>query len=125
MYNVFSHALGGVVFFLIIYSCLGGEPSCSDMVMFSEQYLAAVDPQSSDCLPMSGEDTGLEALASPQAGYLGKVSEAHASSHCCHMRKDESHLEQNTVTLQYHSKFQTYTMEIFDSKRRKYNYDMS
>ncbi|KAF6722168.1 SUMO-specific isopeptidase USPL1 [Oryzias melastigma] len=53
------------------------------MVMFSEQYLAAVDPQSSDCLPMSGEDTGLEALASPQAGYLGKVQERASSlDHC-------------------------------------------
>lgn len=27
-------------------------------------------------LPMTGEDTGLEVLASPLAGYLGKVSRA-------------------------------------------------
>uniref|UniRef100_A0A3Q2ZXS1 Ubiquitin specific peptidase like 1 n=1 Tax=Kryptolebias marmoratus TaxID=37003 RepID=A0A3Q2ZXS1_KRYMA len=33
---------------------------------------------------MTGEDTGLEALASPQAGYLGKVSDERAESleHC-------------------------------------------
>lgn len=32
--------------------------------------------KSNNCLSMTGEDTGLEALASPQAGYLGKVSGA-------------------------------------------------
>uniref|UniRef100_A0A3B3BZT5 Ubiquitin specific peptidase like 1 n=1 Tax=Oryzias melastigma TaxID=30732 RepID=A0A3B3BZT5_ORYME len=31
---------------------------------------------------MSGEDTGLEALASPQAGYLGKVKRASSLDHC-------------------------------------------
>lgn len=77
-------------FSYIIHSNLGAEPSCCDMVMFSEQHLVAVEPKRSDCLPMTDGDTGLEALASPQAGYLGKVSEAPASSHCCHMRKDES-----------------------------------
>lgn len=37
-----------------------------------------MDPKSSSRLPMTGEDTGLGALASPLAGYLGKVSRAHA-----------------------------------------------
>ncbi|XP_023818146.1 SUMO-specific isopeptidase USPL1 [Oryzias latipes] len=62
---------------------LGAEPSCCDMVMFSEQHLVAVEPKRSDCLPMTDGDTGLEALASPQAGYLGKVQERAASlDHC-------------------------------------------
>lgn len=37
-----------------------------------------MDQKSSTGLPMTGEDTGLGALASPLAGYLGKVSRAHA-----------------------------------------------
>lgn len=63
-----------------------------------------MDQKSRNGLPMTGEDTGLEALASPLAGYLGKVSRTHVSSHCCHLRKAELNLK-NTVTGQYQSKF--------------------
>ncbi|PWA23010.1 SUMO-specific isopeptidase USPL1 [Gambusia affinis] len=49
------------------------------MVICSEQHRAAVEPRSDSCLPM----TGLEALASPQAGYLGKVQERAASLEDC------------------------------------------
>lgn len=35
-----------------------------------------MDQKSRSGLPMTGEDTGLEVLASPLAGYLGKVSRA-------------------------------------------------
>ncbi|XP_024862095.1 SUMO-specific isopeptidase USPL1 [Kryptolebias marmoratus] len=54
------------------------------MVLFFEWHRTAVDPKtSSSCLSMTGEDTGLEALASPQAGYLGKVQErAESLEHC-------------------------------------------
>lgn len=37
-----------------------------------------MDQKCSSGLPVTGEDTGLGALASPLAGYLGKVSRAHA-----------------------------------------------
>ncbi|XP_008275563.1 SUMO-specific isopeptidase USPL1 isoform X2 [Stegastes partitus] len=53
------------------------------MVVFSEWHRTAVDPKSSSCLPMTGEDTGLGALASPLAGYLGKVQGRAASLECC------------------------------------------
>ncbi|XP_040005618.1 SUMO-specific isopeptidase USPL1 [Xiphias gladius] len=53
------------------------------MVIFFEWHRAAVDEKSSSGLPMTGEDTGLGALASPLAGYLGKVQERAASlEHC-------------------------------------------
>lgn len=43
-----------------------------------------MDPNSrSSCLPITGEDTGLEALASPLAGYLGKVQGRAASLDYC------------------------------------------
>lgn len=64
------------MFFLI--SSFGREPGCSDMVIFFEWHRTAVDQKSNCGLPMTGEDTGLGALASPLAGYLGKVSKAHA-----------------------------------------------
>lgn len=35
-----------------------------------------MEQKSSSGLPMTGEDTGLGALASPLVGYLGKVSRA-------------------------------------------------
>lgn len=35
-----------------------------------------MDQKSSSGLPMTGEDTGLGALALPLVGYLGKVSRA-------------------------------------------------
>lgn len=44
------------------------------MVIYVDKQRAAVEPRSDTCLPMTGEGTGLEALASQQAGYLGKVS---------------------------------------------------
>lgn len=37
-----------------------------------------MDQKNGSGVPMTGEDTGLGALASPLAGYLGKVSRAHA-----------------------------------------------
>ncbi|XP_074527644.1 SUMO-specific isopeptidase USPL1 isoform X2 [Halichoeres trimaculatus] len=43
----------------------------------------AMDRMSSCAVPLSGEDTGLEALASPLAGYLGKIQERAASLDCC------------------------------------------
>uniref|UniRef100_A0A3Q4H6Q3 SUMO-specific isopeptidase USPL1-like n=1 Tax=Neolamprologus brichardi TaxID=32507 RepID=A0A3Q4H6Q3_NEOBR len=47
------------------------------MVIYCGWHRTAMDPNSrSSCLPITGEDTGLEALASPLAGYLGKVSRA-------------------------------------------------
>lgn len=46
------------------------------MVIFFERQRTAMDKKSRSCLPMTGEDTCLEALASPLAGYLGKVSRA-------------------------------------------------
>ncbi|MED6267012.1 hypothetical protein CHARACLAT_007855 [Characodon lateralis] len=59
------------------------EPGCSDMVIYADWQQAAVEPRSDSCLPMTGEGTGLEALASPQAGYLGKVQERAASLEYC------------------------------------------
>uniref|UniRef100_A0A1A8R6D2 Ubiquitin specific peptidase like 1 n=4 Tax=Nothobranchius rachovii TaxID=451742 RepID=A0A1A8R6D2_9TELE len=53
------------------------------MVLFFGCHQRAVDPESSCCLSMTGEDTGLEALASPLAGYLGKVQERAASLESC------------------------------------------
>lgn len=56
---------------------LGGERVCGDMVIYCGWHRTAMDLNSrSSCLPITGEDTGLEALASPLAGYLGKVSRA-------------------------------------------------
>ncbi|XP_029303919.1 LOW QUALITY PROTEIN: SUMO-specific isopeptidase USPL1 [Cottoperca gobio] len=53
------------------------------MVIFFEWHRTAVDQKSSSSLPMTGEDTGLGALASPLVGYLGKVQERAASlEHC-------------------------------------------
>ncbi|XP_014895941.1 SUMO-specific isopeptidase USPL1 isoform X1 [Poecilia latipinna] len=52
-------------------------------VISSERQRAAVEPRSNSCLPMSGESIGLEALASLQAGYLGKVQERAASLEDC------------------------------------------
>lgn len=49
----------------------------------------AMDRMNSCGVPLSGEDTGLEALASPLAGYLGKVSRAHVFLLQCHLRKAE------------------------------------
>ncbi|XP_018547268.1 SUMO-specific isopeptidase USPL1 isoform X1 [Lates calcarifer] len=53
------------------------------MVIFFEWHRTAVDQKSSSGLPMTGEDTGLGALASPLAGYLGKVQERAASLQYC------------------------------------------
>ncbi|KAM4545406.1 SUMO-specific isopeptidase USPL1 [Odontesthes bonariensis] len=53
------------------------------MVILSEWHRTALDPETSSCLPMTGEDTGLGALASPLAGYLGKVQERAASLEYC------------------------------------------
>uniref|UniRef100_A0A672F6B8 Ubiquitin specific peptidase like 1 n=1 Tax=Salarias fasciatus TaxID=181472 RepID=A0A672F6B8_SALFA len=50
------------------------------MVIFLEWHRTSLDPKSSSSLPMSSEGTGLEALASPLAGYLEKVSGARAAS---------------------------------------------
>ncbi|XP_022594525.1 SUMO-specific isopeptidase USPL1 [Seriola dumerili] len=53
------------------------------MVICFEWHRTAVDQKSNSGLPMTGEDTGLEALASPLVGYLGKVQERAASlEHC-------------------------------------------
>lgn len=46
------------------------------MVIFFEWYQTAMEQKNSSGLPMTGEDTGLGALASPLVGYLGKVSRA-------------------------------------------------
>lgn len=46
------------------------------MVVFFEWQRTAMDKTSRSGLPMTGEDTCLGALASPLAGYLGKVSRA-------------------------------------------------
>ncbi|CAK6969052.1 SUMO-specific isopeptidase USPL1 [Scomber scombrus] len=43
----------------------------------------ALDQRRSSSLPMTGEDTGLGALASPLAGYLGKVQERASSQEYC------------------------------------------
>ncbi|KAM9332436.1 SUMO-specific isopeptidase USPL1 isoform 1-T2 [Pholidichthys leucotaenia] len=43
----------------------------------------AVELNSSSNVPMTGEDTGLEALASPLVGYLGKVQQRGASLTLC------------------------------------------
>lgn len=63
---------------IFLLSSFGGEPGCSDMVIFFEWHRTAVDQRRRSGLPMTGEDTGLGALASPLAGYLGKVSRAYA-----------------------------------------------
>lgn len=46
----------------------------SEMVMFFEWHLTAMDQTSRRGLSQSGEGTDLEALSSPLVGYLGKVS---------------------------------------------------
>ncbi|XP_035522010.1 SUMO-specific isopeptidase USPL1 isoform X1 [Morone saxatilis] len=53
------------------------------MVVFVEWHRTAMDQTSRSGLPMTGEDTGLGALASPLAGYLGKVQERAASLEYC------------------------------------------
>ncbi|XP_026184063.1 SUMO-specific isopeptidase USPL1 [Mastacembelus armatus] len=53
------------------------------MVIFFEWHWTAVDLKSSSGLPMTDEDAGLGALASPLAGYLGKVQERAASLQYC------------------------------------------
>ncbi|XP_075957366.1 SUMO-specific isopeptidase USPL1 [Anarhichas minor] len=54
------------------------------MVISFEWYWKAEDQKSSSSgLPMTGEDTGLGALASPLVGYLGKVQERAASLEYC------------------------------------------
>ncbi|TNN54733.1 SUMO-specific isopeptidase USPL1 [Liparis tanakae] len=61
---------------VVVYSS-GGEPGCSDMVIFVEWYWNPVDQRSDGGLPMTDEDTGLGALASPL------VQERAASLECC------------------------------------------
>ena len=61
---------------VFLHSFFRGDLVCSDMVIFSEWHRTAMDQKSRSGLPMTGEDTGLEVLASPLAGYLGKVSRA-------------------------------------------------
>lgn len=61
---------------LFFFSPHRGEPDWSDMVIFFEWHWTSMEPKSGSGLPMSGEEAGLEALASPLAGYLGKVSRA-------------------------------------------------
>lgn len=69
------------LYFLTSSNCVvlprssGGEPARSDMVICFESFWKAAD-QKRYRLPMTGEDTGLGALASPLVGYLGKVSRA-------------------------------------------------
>ncbi|XP_034745192.1 SUMO-specific isopeptidase USPL1 [Etheostoma cragini] len=53
------------------------------MVICFEWHRTAVDQTSSSGLPMTGEDTGLGALASPLVGYLGKVQQRAASLENC------------------------------------------
>ncbi|XP_044078091.1 SUMO-specific isopeptidase USPL1 [Siniperca chuatsi] len=53
------------------------------MVIFFEWHRTAMDQKSRSGLPVTGEDTGLGALASPLAGYLGKVQERAASLEYC------------------------------------------
>ncbi|KAJ0061656.1 hypothetical protein NL108_005725 [Boleophthalmus pectinirostris] len=63
------------------------------MVIFTDWFLSPVISRSACGLPMAGEDTGLEAVASPMVGYLGKVQERAASmDHCpwCHA-KDQTY----------------------------------
>lgn len=52
-----------------------------------------MDQRSICGLPMTDEDTGLEAFASPLAGYLGKVSRALVFLLQCHLRKAELKLK--------------------------------
>ncbi|CAL9685218.1 unnamed protein product [Knipowitschia caucasica] len=53
------------------------------MVIFTDWLLSPVIPRSTCGLSMAGEDTGLEAVASPMVGYLGKVQERAASLDQC------------------------------------------
>ncbi|KAK2828302.1 hypothetical protein Q5P01_019336 [Channa striata] len=53
------------------------------MVVFFEWHWTVVDQMSSGGLPMTGEDSGLGSLASPLAGYLGKVQERAGSLEYC------------------------------------------
>ncbi|KAM9347976.1 SUMO-specific isopeptidase USPL1 [Symphorus nematophorus] len=53
------------------------------MVIFSEWHRTAMDLKSRSGLPVTGEDTGLGAVASPLAGYLGKVQERACSLEYC------------------------------------------
>ncbi|XP_034063135.1 SUMO-specific isopeptidase USPL1 isoform X1 [Gymnodraco acuticeps] len=53
------------------------------MVLFFEWHRTTMDQKSSSGLPMTGEDTGLGALALPLVGYLGKVQERAASLEYC------------------------------------------
>lgn len=46
----------------------------SEMVILFEWHPMAMDQTSRSGLPLSGEETDLEALSSPLVGYLGKVS---------------------------------------------------
>lgn len=74
---IFNNTFVFVVYILYPFSPSGGELGCGDMVLFFEWHQIAVEPKNShSCVPMTGEDTGLEPLALPLAGYLGKVSVA-------------------------------------------------
>lgn len=81
-----------------------------------------MEQKSRSSLPLTGEDTGLEALASPLVGYLGKVSRTHISSHCCHLRKAE--FSETKICCDWTEPFKIHLRkkkhtEIFQCKRRK------
>ncbi|KAJ0004587.1 hypothetical protein NQD34_010801, partial [Periophthalmus magnuspinnatus] len=65
------------------HSSVGGEPGGGDMVVFTDWFRSPVISRSACGLPMAGEDTGLEAVASPMVGYLGKVQERATSLDNC------------------------------------------
>lgn len=79
----------------------------------------AMDRMSSCGVPLSGEDSGLEAVASPLAGYLGKVSRAHVFLLQCHLRKAESKTKKNCDCAESKQRKKISQTEIF-GKRRKF-----
>lgn len=83
----------------------------------------AMDRMSSCGVPLSGEDSGLEAVASPLAGYLGKVSRAHVFLLQCHLRKAESKTKRTVIVQNQNKRKEISQTEIF-GKRRKFWLDM-
>lgn len=114
------------VVFLLLSLYLSSVPGCSDMVIHLEWH-RAMEQKSWNSLPLTGEDTGLEALASPLVGYLGKVSKnssflsllSPAQSWFQFGKREQlwpDHIIQNFKTIDWKH------TEIFESKRRKWSF---
>lgn len=98
----------------ICFCSVGGEPG--DMVIYTDWCLFSVIPRRTCGVTMDGEDTGLEAVASLMAGYLGKVQDRAASlDYCpwCRSRGLSNPLRSYHVNLEESIKLCTYPQCLF------------